>query len=216
MKPVWKIVIVALITAVIVGGLTYYYLNTKAKQEKNDLQTQIDDLNKKIADQEAAAAAASDTATAAATKTISTTPTAATTTLASTTPPASSSDWKAYTNSTYGFSMTFPDDAWKNYVITPVTPSDNSGTKYLYICVPTTDSSWKDDCAAGYFAPASIGVYTKAEWDAIKDSGTPESYGKIAENATYVFTFTQGQAIPTDLTNTTFNSKAVSDSFVAN
>lgn len=49
MKIFWKYLILIMVTAVIVGGLTYYFVNKKATIAKNTLQSQIDELNTKIA-----------------------------------------------------------------------------------------------------------------------------------------------------------------------
>jgi len=48
MKTIWVAIISVVITAVLVGGGTYYYLNKKATTDKNALQAQIDDLNIKV------------------------------------------------------------------------------------------------------------------------------------------------------------------------
>lgn len=48
MKPIWIVIITVVIVAILGAG-GYYYWNGKMVKEKNDLQTQIDDLNGKIA-----------------------------------------------------------------------------------------------------------------------------------------------------------------------
>ncbi len=214
MKIFWKYLILILVTAGIVGGLTYYFVNKKATADKNNLQSQINDLNTKyIAALKSltAAKATTSTTTSSTTASSSTATTPATTSAA----PAAAS-WKSYTNADYGFSFTFPNDAWKNFVAAPVTPSDGSATKYIYYCVPTTDTSWADSCAKGKAAPVSIGVYTVAQWNTIKDDGSPESLSDVAQNSTYVFTFSTWQATPSDLANTNFDTKSISSSLKAN
>ncbi len=52
MKRFWIILISFVLTAVIVGGGTYYLTNAKATKDKDALQTQINDLNTKVADAE--------------------------------------------------------------------------------------------------------------------------------------------------------------------
>lgn len=49
MKTIWVVLITLVATAVIVGGGSYYFLNKKATNDKNSLQSQIDDLNAKLA-----------------------------------------------------------------------------------------------------------------------------------------------------------------------
>ncbi len=47
MKTFWTVLITVVIMAGL-GAVGYYYLNTKYTKENNDLQSEIDDLNKKI------------------------------------------------------------------------------------------------------------------------------------------------------------------------
>ncbi|MFA7253164.1 MAG: hypothetical protein WC107_01255 [Patescibacteria group bacterium] len=47
-KKFWLILGLIIITAVVVGGGTYYFIHTKADNDKNNLQAQIDDLNGKL------------------------------------------------------------------------------------------------------------------------------------------------------------------------
>jgi uncharacterized protein YxeA len=48
MKTIWTILITVLVTGGFVGGGTYYFANAKGTNDKNKLQAQIDDLNKKL------------------------------------------------------------------------------------------------------------------------------------------------------------------------
>jgi hypothetical protein len=48
MKTFWVVLITVIITGGIIGAGGYFYLNSKSVKEKNDLQSQIDDLNAKI------------------------------------------------------------------------------------------------------------------------------------------------------------------------
>lgn len=48
MKKVWIITISVLATAIIIGGGTYYYLNSKADKEQKELQTKLDNLNQDL------------------------------------------------------------------------------------------------------------------------------------------------------------------------
>ncbi len=82
MSNFWKIFITIIITAAIIGGGGYWYMNKKANDDKAKLQSQIDDLNKQVAELKA------------------TSSTSATT--------DETANWKTYTNSTYGFSFKYP------------------------------------------------------------------------------------------------------------
>ncbi|MCX6812461.1 MAG: hypothetical protein NTW79_02470 [Candidatus Berkelbacteria bacterium] len=50
MKMFWKILIAVVLTIAVVGGGTYYYMQRKLTNDKNNLQSQINDLNKQISD----------------------------------------------------------------------------------------------------------------------------------------------------------------------
>jgi len=52
MKTIWIVLISVVVTAGVIGGGTYYYFDNKATKDKNNLQAQIDDLNKQVADAE--------------------------------------------------------------------------------------------------------------------------------------------------------------------
>jgi hypothetical protein len=76
-----KLTVTSVLTALIIGGGTYYFTTNKANTDKAALQTTIDSLNKKLADlQNSAATTAAD-------------PTA---------------DWKTYANTDFNFSLKYP------------------------------------------------------------------------------------------------------------
>jgi len=61
---VWTIIVTIILAGGIVGGGAYYYLNNKAIEEKNDLQTELDAANAKVADLTAQIAALNKTTAA--------------------------------------------------------------------------------------------------------------------------------------------------------
>jgi hypothetical protein len=195
MKTFGIILVTFIAAAIIVGGGTYYMVSTKATKDKNDLQAQTAELAQKVADTQktlADAQSAMDNSSDA----------------------DAASDWKSYTNATYGFSLTFPGDAWKNYKVIETTPTDNSAVKYLYFAVPTTDTAWKESGGeSGYASPIAVSVYTQAQWASAKDE--PQTGSSVGQNTNYVFTISGWQASPTDLANTDFAVKSIISSFKA-
>lgn len=111
---------------------------------------------------------------------------------------ADASAWKAYTNSTYGFGLTFTDP-WKGYKIREVNLEGTAKT--FYINVPTTDPNYASETStafAGYVAPFAISVVNKSEWQ--DDEIFARDFGsKIGEKGDYVFTSSSWQACPSDL-----------------
>jgi hypothetical protein len=53
MKPIWTILITVVATAAIVGGGTWYLIDSNAKKDKQTLQTELDTLNQRLADEAA-------------------------------------------------------------------------------------------------------------------------------------------------------------------
>lgn len=93
MKKIWVVLITVLVTAGLIGGGGYYYLNKKFSDEKATLNKQISDLNDEIDALKNPASSSSTTDTTA------------------TADPTS--DWKTYTNAKYGISFKYP----KSWVI---------------------------------------------------------------------------------------------------
>lgn len=94
MSSFWKVFIGIAVTLIVAGGGTYYYMNQKLENEKSDLQSQINELNKQIEDLQATqttAPADSDTDETA----------------------GETAGWKTYTNSTYGFSFKYPSEKYE-------------------------------------------------------------------------------------------------------
>lgn len=92
MNKTWSVIISIIITAIVVGGVAYYYLNNKAENEKADLQNQIDELEDQILDLQSKSSETnksdeSETATE-----------------------EETADWETYSNEEYGFSFKYPID----------------------------------------------------------------------------------------------------------
>lgn len=97
MKPIWTILITVVATAAIAGSGTYYLANKSADKDKSDLQAQIDDLSAKVS---GTTVTSGDAVTSGATVVDET------------------ASWKTYANTTYGFSLKYPE-SW--------TKEENSG-----------------------------------------------------------------------------------------
>lgn len=129
------------------------------------------------------------------------------------TPAKAVTDWKNYTNTQYGFSLTLTD-AFKNYKVTEVAPKDNFATKYLYFAIPTTDTSWKEsNVESGYFSPFAVSVYNQAQWAKAKNE--PLTGSSIGQNNDYVFTLTGSQDGPTDIIQSPISLATIKASFKA-
>ncbi|MEI6498975.1 MAG: hypothetical protein WCO23_03355 [bacterium] len=203
MKKQWIILMTVVITALIVGGAMYFVMQSKITKDNDALQAQIDNLNTKLSNTNDDLGQINTNQNTNSVTTI--TNTNATTVV----------DWKTYNNTTYDFSLTFPNDAWKNYKVIEYTPSDNTALKYLYIAVPTTDTSWQEIRGqAGYASPIAISIYTKAQWAAAQSDTMLEK--SVGQNDKYVFTISGWQDSPTDLANVDFATAALKNSFVAN
>jgi hypothetical protein len=91
---------------IILAGAGYYFLTQKFQDQKNDLQSQITTLQNQIKTAQEALTSETDT-----------------------------SDWKTYTNETYGFSMKYPSD-W--------TKKTNTGEGLVQIYSNYSDDQGKD------------------------------------------------------------------------
>jgi len=201
MKQQWIILITVVATAILVGSVTYLCVNAKAVKDRDNLQTQLDDLK-----------ANANTNVAVVNSNENTNAVVVTNANANTNAVV---DWKAYTNTTYGFTLTLPNDAWKNYKVISYTPTDNVATKYLYFAVPTTDASWSElRGEKGYASPIAITVYTQAQWTAAQSDTLLDS--PIGQNSKYVYTISGWQDSPTDLASVDFATNALKTSFKAN
>lgn len=188
MKKIWVVVISVVVTAIIVGGGVYWYEKNKSDKDKATLNTQISDLNARIA------TLASQTADAVTAKTAADAQAAADAAAAT----AAANAWKNYTNADYGFHLTFTD-GWTGYKVKKVALEGLVAA--YYVNIPTSDPLYAtatDSTYAGYAAPFCIGVMNKSEWTG--DEMQVRDFGdKVGENATYVFTSSRWQATPTDV-----------------
>ncbi|OGD57129.1 hypothetical protein A2V71_01695 [Candidatus Berkelbacteria bacterium RBG_13_40_8] len=109
-----------------------------------------------------------------------------------------------YTNSTYGFTMTFPAD-WKGYKFKEATLEGITQTYYVEI--PTTDKNATGDSTAdkGYYSPFAISVYTLDQWAEVEASDGPKDT-LITKDAKYAFGWSQANGVPpTDFTTAMSN-----------
>ncbi|MEI6039801.1 MAG: PsbP-related protein [Candidatus Berkelbacteria bacterium] len=104
---------------------------------------------------------------------------------------------KIYTNSKYGFSLTFPK-SWEKYKIKEA--NIEGATATYYVNVPTKFPSSTDGNSTDlkdYYSPFALSVYTLAQWkDVVKSDGPQDSL--ITKNDKYVFTWTHAQWAPED------------------
>jgi len=138
MKPIWTIIITVVATAAIVGGGTWYLIDSNAKKDKQTLQTELDTLNQKIAEE---SATSGTVVTSGATATTGATVTDET------------ASWKTFSSAKYGFSAKYPE----NWLINDYV----SESKRLYILSP--DRKAKLD--AGRIVrlyDVSVNIYTTA------------------------------------------------------
>ena len=140
-------------------------------------------------------------------KVATTTPTATTsttTTSDSATTTDETADWKTFTNSEYGFQLTF-NDKWQGYKAAEKKPAYTGATDSIVFSVPTKDSSWKSQ-ENGLWNPFTIYVFTPAQWAVVKDSTNAENASNpdyiptdlIKQNSSYVFTYNTAQDNPSD------------------
>ncbi len=91
MKTFWTVIISVILTAGVAGGGVYYFLNKQATTDKNSLNSQISDLQTQISNLKKTTTSTTTTATA-----------------STTTDPTT--NWKTYTNTTYGFRFKYPKE----------------------------------------------------------------------------------------------------------
>jgi hypothetical protein len=206
MTTAGKIIITALVSIIVVGGGTYYLMQRQIDSVKSDnnakvsdLSDQISNLGKQLSDAKSAA---------------QTTATATTTTPATATTPAIATSWKNYTNAKYGFSLTL-DDYWKNFEVLDIKADNANALSYLYVCVPTTSTTWPDK-KAGMFCPFVVTAVATANKSAFEQSEDPEMPTYIASSSAYAFYYSTAQDRPADGVNVMNDIKSIVATFKAN
>lgn len=118
-----------------------------------------------------------------------------------------------YTNSTYGFTLTFPA-SWKGYKFKEASYEGSTITYYAQI--PSSDTmvnsaGMTND--SGYYSPFAITVYTLAQWDNMQNSEGPNET-LITKNDKYAFVWSQANGMPpSDIGTKLDDIKAIIASF---
>ena len=158
---VGMVVGIAVLVAIVFGGGAYAYVNNKATKEKNDLQTQITDLQKQVA----------TSGTTSGTTSATTTPSSTTSTTTDETV-----NWKTYTNDTEGYSVKYPSN-WFFVYSAEQNGGKTSQEKSLYI------SSSKITPCTDYCAPTPYSSALKINMSSISgktlDSAFTDRFGSI-------------------------------------
>ncbi len=162
-----------------------------------------------------------DAATEAETSATAVVSSTATTSASTTASTVSTADWKTYTNSEYGFSLTF-NDKWKGYEVINRDSFTGSGKAMYDIYMPTTSKVWQSE-KANYASMFVITIYDRiaynkllAEVNTESDDPSELSFStKLAENANYVATVSYGQDYPQDLIDAGLdkNSQVIASTF---
>lgn len=128
--------------------------------------------------------------------------------------PNPTANWKTYTNTQYGFSLTLTD-AWKGYKVFQRSDIVYSDVQYLDFGVPTKNNPsgmFHDSGSNGYSAPFGVAVYPKARWSTVSQQGGPiPTY--ITQNSQYVFAYYGWQDCPNDLCNVNFEIPQILSTF---
>ena len=175
-KPIIITIIISLLFIVATGGGVWYWQKTVTDQEKTDLEEdkgqlekKIDELDKKISDESKEKEDKEKKES------------------------KESSNVK-YTDSQYGFELTFPD-AWKYYGTEDALMDDSGGMvtdgKTIYFGLPAKEINTIYDFGFNryYASPFAISIYTKAQWETSKNQEFAPK--KIADDNDYVFTYSQ-------------------------
>jgi hypothetical protein len=113
-------------------------------------------------------------------------------------PADETADWKTYTNTKYGFKLTFVD-VWKDYQVIETPSNDKFSSAYLRVWVPTTDASYSSG-KKGFANPITFSIYAAANWTKQqKESGPIPTLVGTTDN--YTIGYSTWQDSPTDLTD---------------
>ncbi len=187
------ILIAVILTAIIVGGGVYYWQNKKATDAKNDLNNQITNLQNQINTLKST----NSTSTVTNPTSSSSANNASDTNTSST-----ANNPKIYTNTDYGFQLTFDSDLWNNYIIqkfhkeaTDILPAYDD----YYVYIPDSSSKvYTNYDKAGYTYPMVVSVYpvnTYNDWDVNKEGIKPILIGT---NGQYAITYSHWNGGPTN------------------
>lgn len=131
--------------------------------------------------------------------------TASTPSTSSTTPSTTKTDntdsWKTYTNSEYGFTLTF-GDLWKGYKVNEST-IDSASTITYHFTMPYSGIEASETNDEGFYPILSVNIFTKDEYNKVENKGL-----LLGSNNSYVFTYGGSQesvetlkALQADVTN---------------
>ena len=91
-------------------------------------------------------------------------------------------DWKTYTNSDYGFTLTF-GELWKGYKVKSST-IDSASTITYHFTMPYSGYEASEINDKGYYPVLSVNIFTKDEYNKVENKGL-----LLGSNNSYVFTY---------------------------
>ena len=109
-----------------------------------------------------------------------------TSTTPSTTKTDSTDSWKTYTNSDYGFTLTF-GDLWKGYKV-KATTIDSASTITYHFTIPYPGIEASEINDKGYYSILVVSIFTKDEYNKVENKGL-----LLGSNDKYVFAYTTQQ-----------------------
>lgn len=97
-----------------------------------------------------------------------------------------------YTNSQFGFELTFPD-SWKDYGVMEVIFEGETKTIYFGLPKKTPTNIFNQSFIDYYDSPFAISIFTKSQWTTAQSQEFAPR--KITENDNYVFAYSQGNGV---------------------
>ena len=194
MSTTFKVIIAIVVTAAVVGGGLYWYMQDQTGKLRDENTKQVEELNSQIKELKSAQVTQSE--------------------VSATVTPTAKVDPYAYANSKYGFSLTF-NSKWEGYELVEKASDDSTALAYLYACVPTADKTWKDE-KAGMFCPFAITVVKASGRTAFEQANEPRVPSYITSSSSYAFYYETGQATPTDGSDVYQDTKTIATSFKVN